>query len=332
MHRNRRAALAIGAAALLSAPFRRAGRAAQGGGAGWSPDRPIRFVVPFPPGGATDVWARMVGDAMAAGLGQPVVIENRSGAGGMVGTEAAAKAAPDGHTLLFTISPFIQSPVVFRRWPYQPLEDFAPIGKLGTTPLPFCIRPEIPARTLAEFVAYARGKNLSFGSYAAGSTGHAYAQLLSDTEKLGMTHIAYRGEAPMLTDILGGRIQCGFHSMTAAGDYIRSGRLRPLACTGRNGIPSLPEVPTFVSLGYPATFATAGFIGLFAPARVPAEAQKRLADVFAGVMANPAFQRRLLDIDTIPGWLGPEAFRAEIAFQLKEWSDLATAMNLTVDG
>ena len=171
---HRRAALAAGLAAACALPARRG--LAQGGRGGWAPDRPVRFIVPFPAGGATDVWSRMVGDAMAAELGQPVVIENRSGAGGMVGTEAAAKATPDGHTLLFTISPFIQSPVVFRRWPYQPLEDFAPIGKLGTTPLPFCVRPEIPARTLAEFVAYARGKDLSFGSYAAGSTGHAYAQ------------------------------------------------------------------------------------------------------------------------------------------------------------
>src|SRR3712207_3462181 len=268
---HRRAAFAAGFAAVCALFAARPSRA-QGSG-GWAPDRPIRFIVPFPAGGATDVWGRMVGDAMAAALGQPIVIENRSGAGGMVGTEAAAKAPPDGHTLLFLISPFIQSPVVFRRWPYQPLEDFAPIGKLGTTPLPFCVRPEIPARSLAEFVAYARGRDLSFGSYAAGSTGNAYAQLLADIEKLGMTHVAYRGEAPMLTDILGGRIQCGFHSMTASGEYIRTGRLRALACTGRNGIPSLPQVPTFVSLGYPATFATAGFIGLFAPGRVPANAQ-----------------------------------------------------------
>jgi tripartite-type tricarboxylate transporter receptor subunit TctC len=318
----RRKLPALGAA-LLAAPA-----LAQGA----YPDRPIRFIVPFPAGGATDIWSRLTAEAMGADLGQPIVIENRSGAGGMLGAEYVAKGSADGYTLLFTISPLIQSPVVFRRWPYQPLEDFVPIGKMGTTPLPFCIRPERPAKTLGEFVAYARGKDLSFGSYATGSSGHAFAQLFSDVEKLGMTHVAYRGEAPMLTDILGGRIQCGFHSMTAAGEYIRGGRLRPLACTGRNGIPSLPQVPTFVSLGYPATFATAGFIGLFAPARVPAEAQKRLAEVFAGVMADKAFQRRLLDIDTIPGWLGPDAFRAEIAFQLKEWSDLATAMNLRADG
>src|SRR5918998_2043593 len=189
---HRRAALAAGLAAACGAPAARPGLA-QGA---WSPDRPIRFVVPFPPGGATDVWSRMVGDAMAAEVGQPILVENRSGAGGMVGTEAAAKAAPDGHTLLFTITTHVQSPVVFRRWPYQ-LEDFAPIGRMSTSPLPFCIRPEIPARTVREFADWARGRDVSFGSYAAGSTGHAMAQLLSDVERLGMTHVAYRGEAPM---------------------------------------------------------------------------------------------------------------------------------------
>ncbi|MDN3567765.1 tripartite tricarboxylate transporter substrate binding protein [Paeniroseomonas aquatica] len=296
------------------------------------PDRPIRFVVPFPPGGATDIWSRLIAEAMGASLGQPIVIENRSGAGGMVGTEAVAKGPADGNTLLFTISPFIQSPVVFRRWPYQPLEDFAPVGKLGTTPLPFCIRPEIPATTPAEFSAWARGKDLSFGSYATGSSGHAFAQLYSDTDRLGMTHVGYRGEAPMLTDILGGRIACGFHSMTAAGDFIRSGRLRPLAVLGRRRVPSLPELPTFLELGYPAAFGMSGFIGLFAPARVPAPVQARLAETFAEAMRREAVVRRLLEIDTLPGWLGPVEFRAEIAAQLAEWTELATAMNLTVDG
>lgn len=296
------------------------------------PDRPIRFVVPFPPGGATDIWSRLIAEAMAPELGQPIVIENRSGAGGMVGTESVAKGPADGHTLLFTISPFIQSPVVFRRWPYQPLEDFAPIGKLGTTPLPFCIRPEIPATTPAEFSAYARGRDLSFGSYATGSSGHVFAQLYSDVDRLGMTHVGYRGEAPMLTDILGGRIACGFHSMTAAGDFIRSGRLRPIATLGRRRIPSLPDLPTFLDLGYPAPFGMSGFIGLFAPARVPAPVQDRLAAVFGQAMANPAVLRRLTEMDTIPGYLPPAEFRAEITAQLAEWSALATAMNLTVDG
>jgi tripartite-type tricarboxylate transporter receptor subunit TctC len=297
----------------------------------WAPERPVRFIVPFPAGGATDLWARMTAEAMAPALGQPILVENRSGAGGMVGTEAAAKAAPDGHTLLFTITTHVQSPVVFRRWPYQ-LEDFAPIGRMGTSPLPFCIRPEIPARTVREFADWARGRDVSFGSYAAGSTGHAMAQLLSDVERLGMTHVAYRGEAPMLTDLLGGRIACGFHSMTAAGDYIHSGRLRALACLGRRRIPSLPAVPTFLDLGYPEAFALAGFIGVLAPARVPQPALDRCAEVFRDAMARPELQRRLVELDVIPGYLGPAEFREHIARVLREWSALAESMNLTVDG
>src|SRR5919199_4227603 len=124
------------------------------------PNRPIKMVVPLPAGGATDIWARLVAEPMAATLGQPIVIENRGGAGGMIGTEAVKNAPPDGYTILFHIASFVQSPVVFRRWPYQPLEDFFPVGKMGTTPLPFCCRADIPARTLAEFIAHARGRQL----------------------------------------------------------------------------------------------------------------------------------------------------------------------------
>jgi tripartite-type tricarboxylate transporter receptor subunit TctC len=295
------------------------------------PNRPIRFVVPLPPGGATDLWARLIAEPMAQTLGQPIVTENRSGAAGLVGTEYAAKVAADGYTLLFTITNLVQSPIVFRRWPYQPIDDFAPIGRVGTSPLPFCIRPEIPARTLPDFVAWARGRSLDYGSYSAGSTGHAMAQLLSDLERLGMSHVAYRGEAPMLTDMLGGRIACGFLSMTAAGDYIRSGRLRALACLGRRRIPSLPELPTFVEQGYPDSFALAGFIGLFAPARVPEPIRLKLADAFRAAMERPEVIRRLTEIDVIPGYMAPGEFLPEIRRIMAEWESLVTAMNLTVE-
>ncbi len=327
MHRRHLFGLAAGA---LAAPAAAQAPSPTAWPGTW-PDRPIRLIVPFPAGGATDLWARMTAEAMAGPLGQPVLIENRSGAGGMVGTEAAAKAPPDGQTLLFTITTHVQSPVVFRRWPYQ-LADFAPIGRLGTSPLPFCVRPEVPAASIAEFVAWARGRDLSFGSYAAGSTGHAMAQLLADRDGLGMTHVAYRGEAPMLTDLLGGRIACGFHSMTAAGDFIRAGRLRALAGLGRTRIPSLPQVPTFVELGYPDAFAFAGFIGLLAPARVPPPILARLVETFRGAMADPGLRRRLLEMDTLPGYFGPAEFGEDIVRVLGEWTELATLMNLTVEG
>ena len=163
------------------------------------PNRPIRMVVPLPAGGATDIWARMVAEPMAAILGQPVVIENRAGAGGMIGAEAVARAPADGYTILFHITNLVQTPVVLRRWPYR-LDDFAPIGKFGTTPLPFCVRADIPAATLREFVAYAKGRQLPYGTYSPGSSGHAFAQALSDLEDLGMTAVHYRGEAPHRDD------------------------------------------------------------------------------------------------------------------------------------
>jgi tripartite-type tricarboxylate transporter receptor subunit TctC len=300
---------------------------------GQYPDRPIRMIVPLPAGGATDIWARLLAEPMGAFLGQPVVIENRGGAGGMIGTEAVARGPADGYTILFHISSFVQSPVVFRRWPYQPLEDFFPVGKMGATPLPFCCRADIPAKTLAEFVTYARGKQLPFGTYSPGSSGHAFAQLLSDREKLDMVAVHYRGEAPMLQDVLGGRVACAFHSMTGSGDHIRAGRIRPLAALGRNGIPSLPQVPTLVSLGYPAEdFGQSGFVGVFAPVRTPAPVQARLVDAFRFAMTRPEVLKRLAEMDTIADYMGPEEFRQDIAQYMRFWSALVDRMGLSAEG
>jgi len=295
------------------------------------PNRPIRMVVPLPAGGATDIWARLVAEPMAAILGQPVVIENRAGAGGMIGTEAVKNAPADGYTILFHISNFVQTPAVLRRWPYR-VEDFAPVGKFGTTPLPFCVRADIPATTLREFVSYARGRQLAYGTYSPGTSGHAFAQALSDLEGLEMTAVHYRGEALMLQDVLGGRIPCAFHSMTASGDQIRSGRIRPLATLGRAGIPSLPSVPTFVSLGYPDYFGNSGFIGLFAPARTPEPVLGALVDAFRETMARPELLRRLAEMDTIPQYLGPAEFRADIEAYLRFWTGLVERLNLTAEG
>lgn len=320
---QRRTILHLAAGAALARPA-----LAQGT---W-PDRPIRWIVPFPPGGSTDLWARLMAEPMAAELGQPIVIDNRGGAGGLIGTEAAARATPDGYSMLFTITTHVTSPVVLRRFPYDPVNDFAPIGKLGVTPLVLCASPSTQGNTLAEFVAWARGKDLSFGSYAPGSSGHAYGQMFSDEARLNMTHVAYRGEGPMLQDMLAGNVACAFHSMAASGGAIRSGRIRPIGLSGRLPLPSLPQVPLMEAAGFSNRFAFSGFIGLLAPVRTPQPILDRSAGLFRKVMDSPDTRRRLLEIDTIPAYLGPAEFREDIARCLREWEAIATELNLSVQG
>ena len=327
MRLKRRHLPGLVAAGLLPAP---AALAQQGA----YPDRPVRFIVPFPPGGGTDVWARIAAEGMQAELGQPIIIENRGGAGGMVGTEAAAKAPPDGYTLLFTITTHIQTPVVMRRFPYDPVADFAPIGRLGTTAITFCVGPAVPApvRSMAEFTAWARDRDLSLGSYAAGSSGHAFALMLAEEAKLRMTHVPYRGETPMLQDMLAGQIHGGFHSMASAGEMMKAGRIRALAASGDRRVPSMPDVPNLKELGFSSRFSFSGFSGLLAPARTPQPVLDRLVEAFRLTAAKPETHQRLLAIDTIPSYQDPGAFRAQIARNLREWTEVAERLNLSIEG
>jgi tripartite-type tricarboxylate transporter receptor subunit TctC len=317
--------------ALLSAPLALPGLAAA---QSWAPDRPIRFIVPFPPGGATDVWARLAAEGMQARLGQPIVIDNRPGAGGMLGAEQAMRAAPDGHTLLFTITSLVQSPVVMRRFPYDPVRDFAPLGRLGSNANVWVVGPAVPAEvtTMELFVAWGRGRPLSFGSWANGSTGHAFGLMLGEEAGLTLTHVAYRGEAPGLQDLLAGSIHGAWHSTAAAGELIRAGRLRPLASSGTRRLPSLPEVRTMREAGFSDRFAFEGFSGLLGPAALPAPIVQRLATAFAEVAQDEAVRRRLVAMDTFPGYLGPDGFRAFIADALGRWQAITERLGLRADG
>ncbi|MCK8784761.1 tripartite tricarboxylate transporter substrate binding protein [Roseomonas sp. NAR14] len=300
------------------------------------PDRPIRVVVPYPPGGATDVWARLVTASMAERLGQPFVVESRAGAGGMIGAEYVAKSPPDGNTLVFALSSLVQSPVVFRRSPYDAEADFAPIGQLGGTPLVFAVRPELGTATLAEFIAKARaaeaaGTPFSYGSYSPGSTGHVFSQYFSDLEKLGMTHVGYRGEAPELIDLLSGRIHCALVSITSCKQYFREGKLRGLASMGPRRVPTVPDVPTFIELGYPRDFDWTGFVGLLAPARTPQPVIAKLAEAFREAVERPEVRRVLLEQDFLIDWQPPERFRESIREAKARWVDLVNRTGITVE-
>jgi tripartite-type tricarboxylate transporter receptor subunit TctC len=328
MHRRHLPSLAAGLLAVPSIP--RAQPAA-----GRYPDRPVRVIVPYPPGGGTDTWARMVVEGMQAELGQPVVIENRGGSSGLIGSDVVAKSPPDGYTLLFNITTLVQAPVVLRRFPYDPINDFAYIGRLGTTAITFAVGPAVPAQvtTLAEFVEWGRGRQLAFGNYGPGSTGHAFAVLLAEETRLNVTQVAYRGEAPMLQDILAGSFHGGFHSTIVAGEMFKIGRLRPLATGGPDRVPSLADrVPTLIELGYSRRFDFSGFNGLFAPARVPAEVTDRLVPAFRRVVTAPEFVRRLVAMDTVPGYEDPPTFRASVQRTLSQWQELADALDLYATG
>jgi tripartite-type tricarboxylate transporter receptor subunit TctC len=331
MHRRRFTGLATGVlAASLAAP--RLARA-QGQPLGQYPDRPVRFIVPFPAGGGTDVWGRMVAEAMAPLLGQPVVVENRAGGGGIVGALAAAQAPPDGYTLFYTIDAFITAPITQRLTPYDPVRDFAPIGRLGSTAISFTIGPMVPAAvtTLAQYVEWAkRQTSVPLGNWAAGGSGHAFAALLEREAKLAnVKHVAYRGEAPMLQDNIAGVFHGGYHSMVVAGEMVRAGRLRPLATGGPARVPSLADrVPTMRELGYSEAFNYMGFNGLFAPGRTPQPVLDRLTDAFRRATTTPQMLEKLRAIDTLHGYEDPATFSRTVLRVQREWTRLAEELDL----
>lgn len=299
----------------------------------WQPDRPIRVIVPFPAGGATDVWARLCAESMSEMLRVPVLVENRSGAAGMIGADAVAKAAPDGHTLLFTITPLVQSPIVLGNAPYDAVRDFMPIGQMGTTTLVFMCRAALPPRDLAGFIAYARaqaaaGRGLNLGSWAAGSSAHVFALAMNNRLNMGMTHVAYRGEAPMVTAYLSNEVDCGINSLTSTREHVVSGRLRPLAALGDARAGGMPEVPTFFEQGVDVGRGWSGFVGLLGPARMPPAVHGRLAEVFRDTMHREALRARLVAMDTDPVWLGPEDFGAAILRVRDIWTELTRGMDL----
>lgn len=327
---NRRHLLSLAGASTLAAPDLSSPALAQGA---WQPDRPIRVIVPFPPGGATDVWARLVSESMSEIMRTAFVVESRSGAAGMIGADAVAKSQPDGHTLLFTITPLVQSPVVLRQNPYDAVRDFTPIGQMGTTTLIFMSRAALGPRNLTEFIAFARqraaaGQGLNLGSWAAGSSAHVFALALNNLLNLGMTHVAYRGEAPMLAAYLGQEVDCGINSLTTMRPHIENGTMVPLAALGDARAGGLPNVPTFVEQGHEIGRGWTGFAGLLGPAPMPERVHTRLVDALRETMERPALQARLRQMDTDPIWLGPREFGAVIEQVRARWIEITTGMDL----
>jgi tripartite-type tricarboxylate transporter receptor subunit TctC len=265
------------------------------------PVKPVRIIVPFSPGGPVDVTARLVAHKLGEVLGQPVLVDNRAGASGMIGAEQVAKSAPDGHTLLASASVHVIVPSLFSRMTYDPVADFAPITVAWSSPLVLTITPALPVKNLKEFIALARARpgDLSFGSSGPGSSTHLTAELLRSVTGTSMVHVPYKGQGQAVTDLVTGEIQFMFNSPSSVAGFIRAGRLRVLAITSERRSAQLPEVPTFVEAGYKA-MSTGSWYAFWAPAKTPEAIVSRLNNEIVRIVRSPEVQSRLIELGGEP--------------------------------
>jgi tripartite-type tricarboxylate transporter receptor subunit TctC len=273
---TRRAALAAAACALATGPA-----LAQA----TFPSQPVKIIVPYPAGGATDILARMVGQKLQEAWGGSVVVENKPGAGGTIGNNAVAKAAPDGHTVLMAITAIIQQPTLMTL-PYDPIKDFAPITQIAKSPSMFVVPLNSPAATLKDFVAQVKANpgKYNFGTYGAGTSSHIQGSLLNLQAGLDMVHVPFQGAAPLVTNMVGGQLTSAFIDSASARAHLKN--FKPLAVTGTARMAALPDVPTFVELGY-KDFDPYGWFGMFLPANTAAPIVKKYNDEINRILRLP---------------------------------------------
>jgi len=285
------------------------------------PNRPVRFLVPFAAGaGINDIMARLVGQHLGAGLGQPVVIENRAGAGGIAGTDAAAKAAPDGSTFLMTNVSLVTSGYLYPKLPYDPQKDFVPVTLVATSPLMLVVHPSIAASSVHELVALAKAHpgRLNFGSGGVGSTPHLSVELFKSAAGIDAVHVPYKGGAPALNDLVGGQLSFMIENMPGTMPFVKGGKLRALAITSAQRSPLEPALPTMAESGVPG-YEVVGWQGLFAVAGTPPEIVARLQAEVAKVLRLPEVRERLAALGAEPVGSTPEEFGAFIRAENARW-------------
>jgi len=296
------------------------------------PSKAIKIIAPVQPGGGVDLVARTIGERIGKALGQPVVVENQSGGGGIVGSQATARAAPDGYTLMVGyVGTHGTNPAV-RKLPYDAVRDFTPVAMVGGTPNVLVVPPSVPVTTLTEFIAYAkanRGK-LSYGSAGPGTLTHLAMEQLKVANDLDLQHVAYRGIGPAITDILGGQTQALFPGLAAALPHIKAGKMRPLAVTGTKRHPLLPDVPTFDELGYKG-FDGVQWYGIVGPAYLPAAIVATLNKAINDALADPALRDRLAGEALEPMPMSPEQFGQYIKDDIAKWTKVAKDRNIELN-
>jgi tripartite-type tricarboxylate transporter receptor subunit TctC len=296
------------------------------------PDKPIKLMVPWPAGGSSDTAARLVARHLQDRLKQPVVVENKPGASGNIGTEVVAKSAPDGYTLLLSSGPFSVNPSLYRSLPFNTVRDFTAIAQVANTPSVLVVHPSFAARTMAEFVTLARdkAKPLAYASPGNGTAQHLAMELLRQKADLSLTHVPYKGGAPALNDLLGGQVPAMLSGFPEVAAHLKAGRLRALAVTTpvRSGL--LPDVPSLVELGL-ADSGTAGWNGFHAPAGTPADIVRRLNKEINDILAQPQVLEQLVGLGFDVRRSTPQEFTAFVNQQIERWAQAVAISGAKVD-
>ena len=289
---------------------------------GW-PDRPIKLIVSFAPGGVHDTLARVLQPKLTKALGQPIVIENRPGAGGNIAAEAVAKSAPDGYTFLVASEAIATNEYLYGNLAYDPYKDLAPVAKLADYPMALIAHPELPADNVKELIALARAKpgSLSYGSAGIGTSGHLAGELLNSVEGIRLVHVPYKGGAPALADLVAGRIQVMFLSVSLSTPQAKQGRIKVLALTGDKRSDKLPEAPTTAEQGYPEVQALL-FSSLLAPSATPAAVIGRMNAEVVKALRDPEVVARLSDLGAVPAPSSPGQFAAILKRDGDTWGRL----------
>jgi tripartite-type tricarboxylate transporter receptor subunit TctC len=304
-------------------------------GTAWAQDwpaKPIRWVVPYPPGGGTDVIARIVQQRMSEGLGQTIVIENRGGAGGAVGTAEAAKAAPDGYTFLFTLSSHTINPLLYKL-NYDVERDFAPVSLIVSVPQLIAANPNSPIKTMKDLVAAAKAEpgKLSFASVGNGTPSHIAGELLKLKTGIDIQHVPYKGGGPAVADTIGGQVPLLFVTAAAAMSHVRSGKLRPLAMTTLKRSPGAPDVPTVAEALSLPDYEVDSWYAMFAPARTPGPIISRMHKEIQRVVQLPEVRQKLIEQGGDPVAGPPEQLERVVRAELRKWAEVIQAAKIKVD-
>lgn len=297
------------------------------------PDRPIRLIVPFAPGGATDILGRLLATAMGEKLGQPVVVENKPGAATVVAAAAVAKAPPDGYTLLLGASTTLTlNPAVRPNLAYDPLTSFTPIGLVADMGLILVANNDTPGTTLKEILAKARAEpqKFSYGSFGTGSSVHFGGEMLKSASGVDMVHVPFNGSAPSLTALMGGQVQVAVDTVVASSPLIKAGKIKPIATLSAKRSSALPAVPTVAESGYPG-FEMSTWFALLAPARLPAPVQARLEKTLESVMVSPELRKKLDSVGLIPAYGPGQAVKERVERELPQMRAVAARANIKPD-